>query len=39
MALPLAGLRVLDLSNVLAGPFCGYQLGLLGASHQGGGAR
>jgi crotonobetainyl-CoA:carnitine CoA-transferase CaiB-like acyl-CoA transferase len=31
MALPLAGLRVLDLSNVLAGPFCGYQLGLLGA--------
>ena len=31
MALPLAGLRVLDLSNVLAGQFCGYQLGLLGA--------
>jgi crotonobetainyl-CoA:carnitine CoA-transferase CaiB-like acyl-CoA transferase len=31
MALPLSGVRVLDLSNVLAGPFCAYQLGLLGA--------
>lgn len=27
----LEGVRVLDLSNVLAGPFCGYQLALMGA--------
>lgn len=27
----LEGVRVLDLSNVLAGPFCGYQLALFGA--------
>ncbi|AOS65931.1 CaiB/BaiF CoA transferase family protein [Actinoalloteichus hymeniacidonis] len=27
----LAGVRVLDLSNVLAGPYAGYQLGLFGA--------
>lgn len=31
MTLPLAQVRVLDLSNVLAGPFCGYHLARLGA--------
>jgi crotonobetainyl-CoA:carnitine CoA-transferase CaiB-like acyl-CoA transferase len=29
--LPLEGVRVLDLSNVLSGPFCGYQLARMGA--------
>ncbi len=28
---PLDGVKVIDMTHVLAGPYCGYQLGLLGA--------
>ena len=31
MGLPLEGVRILDLTNVLAGPFCAYQLAVMGA--------
>jgi CoA:oxalate CoA-transferase len=30
-ATPLKGVRVIDCTHVLAGPFCAYQLGMLGA--------
>lgn len=31
MTKPLENIRILDLTNVLAGPYCCYQLGLMGA--------
>jgi crotonobetainyl-CoA:carnitine CoA-transferase CaiB-like acyl-CoA transferase len=32
MARPFDGIRVLDATHILAGPYCSYQLGLLGAA-------
>ena len=31
MARPFEGIRIIDITHVLAGPFAAYQLGLLGA--------
>jgi crotonobetainyl-CoA:carnitine CoA-transferase CaiB-like acyl-CoA transferase len=31
MALPLEGVKVLDLSNIMAGPYCTMVLGDMGA--------
>src|SRR5260370_11717291 len=31
MSLPLEGIRVLELAQIIAGPYCAHQLGLFGA--------
>ena len=31
MARPFEGIRIIDITHVLAGPFAAYQLGLMGA--------